>query len=293
MGSWPELLREPRMEILASTNRDGHVEHRVQVEIAPGQTGLGYLLVPNDAGKPGAGKRPAVLVPFYEPETSIGRGKPQRDFALQLTRRGFVTLSIGSPGVDAWNPDTGGAACQPLSFLAYVAANGHTALAARSEVDPARIGVAGHSYGGKWAMFAACLYDKFACGAWSDPGVVFDEKRPNVNYWEQWYLGREPDKKRRPGIPWSENPRTGAYKQLVEAGHDLHELQSLMVPRPFLVSGGAEDGAERWRALNHVVAVNALLGFTNRVAMTTRAGHDPTPESNAQLVAFFECFLKP
>ena len=42
----------------------------------------------------------------------------------------------------------------------------------------------GHSYGGKKAMFASCLYDKFSCAAWSDGGIVFDEKRANVNYWE-------------------------------------------------------------------------------------------------------------
>jgi hypothetical protein len=43
--------------------------------------------------------------------------------------------------------------------------------------------------------------------------------------------------------------------------------------------------------LNHTVAVNRLLGFTNRVAMTNRATHDPTPESNAQLYRFFEWAL--
>ena len=30
----------------------------------------------------------------------------------------------------------------------------------------------------------------------SDPGVVFDETRPNVNYWEPWYLGLDPNEKR-------------------------------------------------------------------------------------------------
>ena len=59
---------------------------------------------------------------------------------------------------------------QPLSYLAYVAANGYNALANLPEVDPERVGVMGHSYGGKWALFASCLYDKFACGVWSDPG---------------------------------------------------------------------------------------------------------------------------
>jgi hypothetical protein len=78
---------------------------------------------------------------------------------------------------------------------------------------------------------------------------------------------------------------------MVETGRDLHELHALIAPRPFLVSGGAEDPPSRWIALNHVAAVNRLLGFTNRVALTHRQGHNPTEESNAQLYAFFEHFL--
>jgi hypothetical protein len=65
-----------------------------------------------------------------------------------------------------------------------------------------------------------------------------------------------------------------------------------MAPRPFLVSGGAEDQPERWKALNHAVAVNMLLGYTDRVAMTNRKGHSPTEESNEQLYLFFQHFLK-
>jgi hypothetical protein len=160
------------------------------------------------------------------------------------------------------------------------------------EVDRTRIGIVGHSYGGKWAMFASCLFDGFAAAAWSDGGVVFDETRSNVNYWEPWYLGEEQGKKRNPGIPTADNPRTGAYKTLVEEGHDLHELHALMAPRPFLVSGGSEDPPERWRALNHARAVNALLGCTNRVAMTNRQTHDPTRDSNEKIYLFFEAFLK-
>jgi len=150
----------------------------------------------------------------------------------------------------------------------------------------------GHSFGGKWALFASCLYEKFACGVWSDPGIVFDEKRGNVNYWEPWYLGWEPQRQRKPGVPTETNPRTGPYKQLFEAGHDLHELHALMAPRPFLVSGGAEDRPERWKALNHSIAVNRLLGRENRVAMTNCPAHSPTEESNEQIYLFFEYFLK-
>ena len=140
-------------------------------------------------------------------------------------------------------------------------------------------------------MFASCLDERFACAVWSDPGIVFDEGRANINYWEPWYLGYEADRQRERGIPSESNPRTGAYKKMIERGHDLHELHALMAPRPFLVSGGAEDPAKRWQALNHTVAVNKVLGYKNRVAMTNRAGHAPTQESNEQIYAFFEHFL--
>ena len=48
---------------------------------------------------------------------------------------------------------------QPLSSLAYVAANCYNGLATLPEVDPARVGVVGHSFGGKWALFASCFYE--------------------------------------------------------------------------------------------------------------------------------------
>ncbi len=308
MGPWPELLARPKVELSERQDRgQGVTQHRVEIEVAPGVMQHGYLLVPA-----GAKPRPAVLVVFYAPEVSVAYAGPRplegqakkmlttgergqgRDFALQLARRGFVTLSIGTPGDDAYRPLQSGAKCQPLSYLAYIAANCHTVLAQRPEVDSTRIGVMGHSYGGKWAMFASCLYEKFACAVWSDGGVVFDETRKAVNYWEPWYLGLDITKPARgPGLVTAQNPRSGAYKIIFETGHDLHELHALMAPRPFFVSGGSEDGPDRWPALNHAVAVNRLLGFQDRVAMTNRPAHSPTAESNAQAFQFLEHFLKP
>ncbi len=287
MGAWPPLIERPKVDVLGAERRDGCEQRRVRAEVAQDRAWDGYLLVPD-----GKGPSPDVLVVFYEPETAIGRGKPGRDFAFQLAKRGFVALSLGiSP--DQVAPGKGYPEIQPLSYLAYDAANGHNALAHLPEVDPDRVGVMGHSYGGKWALFASCLYDKFACGVWSDPGVVFDEARPNVNYWEPWYLGWEAGRARKRGVLTADSPRTGAYKTLVEQGHDLHELHALMAPRPFLVSGGSEDPPERWRALNHAVAVNKVLGHEGRVAMTNRTGHDPTEESNEQVYRFLEHALKP
>jgi len=234
------------------------------------------------------------VVVFYEAKTGVGLGKAAlRDFAIQLAQRGFVTLSLGGDP-NTYYPTKAKCRIQPLSFHAYEAANCLNALANLPNVDPKRIGIVGHSYGGKWAMFASCLYDKFACAVWSDPGIVFDEKRGNVNYWEPWYLGFDPalQSQRKAGIPNDKNPRTGPYKKMMADGRDLHELHALMAPRPFLVSGGSEDQPERWKPLNHSIAVNKLLGQENRVAMTNRKGHSPTEESNEQLYLFFESVLK-
>jgi hypothetical protein len=289
MGAWPEVIAKPKLEYLKKEREGDFTRHHIKLEVAPGKmTDDAYLLVPD-----GDGPFPAVVVVFYDAKTGIGLSKNKmRDFARQLAKRGFVTLSLGS-APETYYPDREKCQLQPLSFHGYEAANCHAALSNLKNVDPKRIGIVGHSYGGKWAMFASCLYEPFAAAAWSDPGIVFDEKRSNVNYWERWYIGFEPGKEgRKPGIPSAKNPRTGPYRKMIADGRDLHELHALMAPRPFLVSGGSEDPPERWKALNHSVAVNKLLGHSGRVAMTNRPGHSPTEESNEVLVAFFERWLK-
>jgi dienelactone hydrolase len=294
MGEWPELITDQTFEILGTTRRENFTQHKVRFRWLSNATTEGYLLIPD-----GEGKKPAVITVYYEPETAIGLGNPHRDFAYQLAKRGFVTLSIGTTEAteaktySLYYPSIENAKVQPLSMLAYAAANAWHVLAKVEEVDAERIGIAGHSFGGKWAMFASCLFEKFACAVWSDPGIVFDETKGSaVNYWEPWYLGYYPppwnDAWRKTGL--TENAK-GLYPKLVREGYDLHELHALMAPRPFLVSGGSSDPPERWKALNHTVAVNKLLGYRNRVAMTNRPEHSPNEESNEQIYRFFEYFL--
>lgn len=294
MGRWPELLDKPRIKFQKREHVENFTRHEIEIEVSRDRfVGSQYLLVPD-----GDGPFPAVVVPWYNSADSAGLTEKERDrvdFGYQLAKRGFVTLCIGEIG-PVRSPTVEKDGTQPLSFLAYAAANCCNALAAQANVDPKRIGIVGHSFGGKWAMFASCLHDRFACAVWVDPSIVWNERDANANYWEKWYLGydmNQPvEKQRTPGVPKSDNPRTGAYKQLVDERRDIHELHALMVPRPFLVSGGAQDRPVHWIALNHTIRVNALLGHSNRVAMTMRDGHSPTPESNAQVYAFFEHFLR-
>lgn len=290
LGQWPPLISKPAIKYLGDEHVENFTRRKVDVEIAPGRTASGYILIPD-----GKGRRPAVLDVFYTAEDGAGLSpdkRQQNDFGYQLAKRGFVALCIGlQPWLDGpiYYPDFQHAQLQPLSYLAYVAANCHTALTQLQQVDSKRIGIVGHSYGGKWAMFAGCLYDKFAAVAVSDPGIVFDETRSNVNYWEPWYLGYEPGvSPRKAGIPDEKNPRSGPYKRMMETGRDLHELQALLAPRPFFVAGGSEDKSERWRALNHLVALNRLMGYDHRVGMANRPDHKITPKANEQICLFFQ-----
>ncbi len=296
MGKWPALITDQRLEFLDSVRKDGYIQYHVRFSWVPLQKTNGYLLVPD-----GKGKKPAVITVYYEPETAAGLGRPDlpdRDFAYQLCKKGFVTLSLGttestnSKTYSIYYPGIQNASVQPLSMLAYAAANAWNVLAKVKDVDSKRIGIMGHSYGGKWAMFASCLYEKFACAVWSDPGVVFENSRESINYWEPWYLGYHPQPWRKRGLITKENPAKGLYPKLVSEGYNLQELHALMAPRPFLVSGGSEDPANRWIPLNHAVAVNNLLGYKNRVAMTNRPEHTPNPESNEAAFSFLEYYLK-
>ncbi len=292
LGHWPPLITKPKVEVLESLDRENFRQLKIRFKWTPVELTTGYLLIPNEKGQ-----RPAVISVYYEPETGIGKGKAHRDFAYQMVKRGFVALSIGSTESTkartyaTYYPSIEKATVQPMSMLGCAAANAWHVLAEREEVDSERIGIVGHSYGGKWAMFASCLFEKFACAAWSDPGIVFDV-RPSVNYWEPWYLSYHPKPWRKRGVPSETNLARGLYPKLLKEKRDLHELHALMAPRPFLVSGGSEDPPRRWAPLNHTIAVNKVLGHSDRVAMTNRPMHSPNAESNAVIYAFFEHFLQ-
>ncbi len=294
MGSWPGLIKKQKMEVLDTQKKEGYTQYKIRFRWTPTEETEAYLLVPNLNEK----KYPAVVVPFYAPETAIGQGKPNRDFALQLVKRGFVALSIGTTRASKdltyslYYPSIQNTQVQPLSMLAYAAANSWYILANLPYVDHNKIGIMGHSFGGKWAMFGSCLFDKFACAVWSDPGIVFDEEIDDVNYWEPWYLGYHPKPWRKRSKITNDNPAYGLYPKLREQGYDLTELHALMAPRPFLVSGGSADSPKRWIPLNQTVKLYDFLGYKNRVGMQNRQLHDPNDYSNDIAYSFFEYFLK-
>ncbi|WP_166349599.1 acetylxylan esterase [Phytoactinopolyspora limicola] len=97
------------------------------------------------------------------------------------------------------------------------------ALASVPWIDPDRIGVFGHSLGGKLALFLAALDPRIAAGVVHEAGLGW----ANSNWSDPWYLAGDP-----PG------------------DHDHDELLGLVAPRPILVAGG--NDADGWHNRNVV-----------------------------------------
>ncbi len=92
MGVWPPLIKHQEIEIIDTIRKDSFTQYRIKFYWLPGEKTEGYLLIPDRQGE-----KPAVITVYYEPETAVGLGKTNatdRDFAYQLAKRGFVTLSI-------------------------------------------------------------------------------------------------------------------------------------------------------------------------------------------------------
>lgn len=154
---------------------EGYRRQKLVFDTEQGMSVPAYLLVPearDDAG-------PAVLAIHGH-----GRGKaqicglvddgtPNADYAVQLARRGFVVLAPdlrcfgerldelppGNYACDTNLVHAVMAGCNPLAQNLWDMARCLDVLAAHPLVDPARLGVAGLSYGGTMSLFLAA-YDR-------------------------------------------------------------------------------------------------------------------------------------
>lgn len=112
---------------------------------------------------PGPGPHPAVLMitgsgPQDRDETLFGH-KPFAVIADRLTREGVAVLRVDDRGV---GKTTGDPAISTVEDHATDVEAGLTFLAARTDIDPKRIGLIGHSEGGVIAPLVAARSDKVA-----------------------------------------------------------------------------------------------------------------------------------
>jgi dienelactone hydrolase len=229
-----------------------------------------YLLLPKDL-KPGE-KRPAVVV--FHPTTKetlrepVGLGKRQEmALALQLVRRGYVTLSPecyimkgDGPKVQAQQLAVRRPGLTGLGKMTFDASRCVDYLETLPEVDCKRIGCIGHSLGAKEVLYAMAFEPRYRVGVFNEGGIGLRMS----NWTDPWYLTDA----MKPQIPAMEN----------------HQVMALIAPRPFLVIGGNDaDGDASWTFVKEVRTVYELLNVKDRIGLYNHKTGHAFPESARQL----------
>lgn len=197
------------------------------------------LMLPKTTQEP----LPAVVVPFYYPDRMAGydldtlepTDEPHIAMALHLVRRGYIVVTA-----EAYHLTYRKLALERRDFSRWRLAaeallQDHPQwtgigkliadtqllvdlLCADTRVDANRIGIAGHSLGGKMALYTGCLDHRIKAILGSDFGMEWDR----TNWSEPWYWGEK-------------------INQLKAADMDHAELLRISGCKPFILIAGLYD----------------------------------------------------
>lgn len=291
-AKWDTLLQEPKFPGAKLTYR--HVRDVAQrnfagqmfeLEMEPGVWEKIYVLRPANAGR---GPKPVMIVPFYDVDTpaaldlggrSYAADRGTTAYAYTAAQRGYIAVAV------RWFGESyGESSSEAVANLAlrnpgatglgkWVADARHVVdfIQTLPDADASRIGIIGHSLGGKMALYAAAFEPRIRATVSSELGVGFKFS----NYEDYWYLG---DK-----------------IQTLPAGTDQHELIALIAPRPFLLIGGDQyDKKESWHYINAARGVYEALGKRQNIGyFNHHTGHTPTAEATSLSFDWLDYFLKP
>jgi dienelactone hydrolase len=251
LGAWASPRQSPHFEILASEQTGGVVRRLIAYESEPGVSVEAYLLAPL---RP-LGRLPGAVVFHSTTDQTIREvagleGKPETAWGLKLAQRGFLTIC---PRCFLWDgslpPDYARRvaehqarhpAARGMAKMLFDGQRALDLLAALPEVDPERLGAAGHSLGAKEALYLAALDDRVKAVVASEGGIG-----TTFSNWD---------------APW--------YLDTKQLGREHHELLGLIAPRPFLLIGGnSADGARSWPFIAAALEVYRLFGPRCRVGL--------------------------
>lgn len=290
-----DLLRQQWMAVLGSPDLSQGPVEAVVVEHIEDAVWKGRLLdlylereLPCRAllmfpAVPPQGRLATVVIPFYDVDTPAGKDLGGRSFmppgpralAHLAVQHGMAALVVrwsgenDGPGylevvaeLARRHPNVTG-----LGYWVWQSQRLADWLETQPEVDPDRMAIAGHSLGGKMALYAAAFESRFRATVSSEPGISLAFS----NYGDPWYLGERID--------------------LLPEGSDQHELLYLIAPRPFLLIGG--DSADGTKSLPLLRRAAALYGDSNGLVMLNHAsGHSPTPESVSSAIGWLRAQLQ-
>ncbi len=276
LGSWDPPRRPPPFEVQES-ERTGNISRRlIKYENESGDPVEAYLLMPARA----AGRTAGVVVMHSTVDYTIRQGAglegaPEAAWGLKLAERGFVAICPrcfiwdGSSPVDYLQPVDRHLTRHPgsrgMTKMLFDAQRAVDVLSSLPEVDPQRIGAAGHSLGAKEALYLAAFDKRIKATVSSEGGIG-----TKFSNWDApWYLGTK------------------------QVPREHHELLGLVAPRAFLLIGGeSADGARSWPFIAAALEAYPLHGQPSRVGLFNHGkGHTIPPSAEARTYEWLQTYL--
>jgi dienelactone hydrolase len=288
MGKLPGDERRVPLEwrVTETVELDGVLRKRIEIAVEKGDWLPAYLLIPKGL----SGKAPGVLCPH--PTSPLGKGmvagvggKESRFYALELARRGYVTLAPDYPyfGDYKADPYTMGYASATMKGI-WNHMRCVDLLVSLSDVDGERIGCIGHSLGGHNTLFVAA-FDRRIKACVSNCGFTSFPK-----YYGGNLTGWSSDKYMpRIAKEYGKDPRRMPF--------DFAEVLASVAPRAVMVIGNTKDANFDVSGVRDCVAgaepVFELLGAKGKLeAIYPEAAHDFTAEGRKAAYEFLDRELK-
>ena len=312
LGNPPKTKPPLAAKITDESTHDTHVLRKLSYQTEPGEFVPSYLLVPKNL----RGKAPVVICPHQTTQQARREpaglaGNPQLHTALHLVQRGFVTFTYDAICFGERHDPASGHYGDAIPFyrkhpqwsllgkMVWDLSRAIDYLETLDFVDSSRIGSIGHSHGGITTIFAMAFDERIRAGA-SNCG--FDTFRIDGNTWR-----------------WSHAtalmPKLGFYvssrylnmdhyravpdSEVIETPFDLHEVLSLIAPRPILLSTSDEDfvfpnaGWSARQSLKRLEPVYALLNAPQQLgSYFFSGGHSLPPEAARVMYDWLERWLK-
>lgn len=295
MGKLPGEEKRCPLDMKVEEEYDGgdHVRRLITYSSEPGSRVPAYLLIPKTV-RNGNKKTPAVLC-LHGTNNVIGHGvivglgeTPNRGYALELAKRGYVTLAPNYPLLAKYQPDLKKLGWESGTLKAvWDNIRGLDLLTSLPYVDHSKgFATIGHSLGGHNSVYTA-VFDERLKAVVSSCG--FDSY---LDYYNGDPKNWDPEK------GWCQTRymrKLADYKgRLAEIPFDFHEMIGALAPRHVFIIAPTKDSNFRADSVDRIVAaaqpVFRLYGHEERLHVEhPECGHDfPTEMREAAYKLFDE-----
>ena len=298
MGALPGAEKRCALDVKIEEEFDcgDHLRRKLTYASEPNGRARAFLLIPK-AALDGKAKFPAVLC-LHPTNNVLGNRTVVEDgiaanraYALELTRRGYVTLAPAYPQLADYQPD--------LKALGYASGTMKAIwdniraldlLDSLPCVQPGAYGAIGHSLGGHNAVYTAIF----------DPRIKVVVSSCGLDSYLDYYGGK-PELWEH-GKGWCQDrymPRLADYQgRLADIPFDFHELIAALAPRRVFISAPLGDSNFKWQSVDNIVKAAAPIFKLHHAAENLRVlhpdcPHDFPPEIREQAYAWIDSVLKP